>query len=74
MLAIRQTYDSSPDMISVPKELRHRKTEVLFIALDDAAIDYAQQKQALIKLAASWHGDELIREVQATEQSRLEFD
>ena len=36
MFAIRQIYDDTPEFIPVPLELRHRPTEVIFIALDSA--------------------------------------
>jgi len=34
MYAIRQVIDDPQDVIAVPPELRHRRTEVTFIALD----------------------------------------
>ncbi|ADC64154.1 hypothetical protein [Allochromatium vinosum] len=34
MFAIRQMIDDPQDFIPVPAELRHRPTEVIFIALD----------------------------------------
>jgi hypothetical protein len=34
MFAIRQMIDDLPEFIPVPPELRHRPTEVIFIALD----------------------------------------
>ena len=34
MLAIRQILEDPQDVIPVPPELRHRRTEVIFIALD----------------------------------------
>jgi hypothetical protein len=34
MLAIRQIIDDPQAVISVPPEFRHRRTEVIFIALD----------------------------------------
>jgi hypothetical protein len=36
MFAIRQMIDDPQDFIPVPAELRHRPTEVIFIALDSA--------------------------------------
>ena len=35
MIAIRQIHDNLADVIPVPPELRHRKTEVIFIAIAD---------------------------------------
>ncbi len=34
MLAIRQILEDPQDVIPIPPELRHRRTEVIFIALD----------------------------------------
>lgn len=39
MIAIRQIHDNLADVIPVPPELRHRKTEVIFIAIDDTSAD-----------------------------------
>jgi len=38
MLAIRQILEDPQDVIPVPPELRHRRTEVIFIALDQEPI------------------------------------
>jgi hypothetical protein len=35
MFAIRQIIDDPQDFIAIPLELRHRRTEVIFIALDE---------------------------------------
>jgi len=34
MFALRQIIEDPQDFIAVPPELRHRKTEVIFIAID----------------------------------------
>jgi hypothetical protein len=34
MFAIRQIIDDPQEVIAIPPELRHRRTEVIFIALD----------------------------------------
>jgi hypothetical protein len=34
MLAIRRIIDDTPDVIPIPPEFHHRRTEVIFIALD----------------------------------------
>jgi hypothetical protein len=34
MFAIRQIIEDPQDMIAIPPELRHRRTEVIFIALE----------------------------------------
>lgn len=35
MQAIRQIYDSLPDVISVPAEMRRRKVEIIILPLDE---------------------------------------
>ena len=35
MFAIRQIIEDPQDAIAIPPELRHRRTEVIFIALDN---------------------------------------
>jgi len=35
MFAIRQIIDDPQDVIPVPPELRHRRTEVIFIVIDE---------------------------------------
>lgn len=36
MNAIRQIHENLAEMIQVPEEFRHRKTEVIFIAIEDS--------------------------------------
>lgn len=45
MFAIRQIYNDAPEFIPVPLELRHRPTEVIFIALDHVPEATAKAKQ-----------------------------
>ena len=35
MFAIRQIIDDPQDVIPIPPELRHRRTEVIFMAMDE---------------------------------------
>ena len=46
MIAIRQIHDNLADVIPVPPELRHRKTEVIFIAIDDTSADNSKSVSA----------------------------
>ena len=39
MNAIRQIYDDAPESIVIPESFRHRRVEVLLIALDEIAIE-----------------------------------
>lgn len=41
MIAIRQIHEHLADVIPVPPELRNRKTEVIFLAIDGPAADAA---------------------------------
>ena len=55
MFAIRQMIDDPQDFIPVPPELRHRPTEVIFIALDSAP------EVATVALAGGGQDDLLAR-------------
>ena len=41
MYAVKQIHEDLQDVIPVPENLRHRRTEVIFIALDDPVISEA---------------------------------
>jgi hypothetical protein len=38
MSHVRLIFEDTPEFVPVPSELQHRKTEIIFLALDDAAI------------------------------------
>ena len=40
MFAIRQIIDDPQDVIPIPPELRHRRTEVIFIVMDEEIKDH----------------------------------
>jgi len=40
MFAIRQIIDDPQDVMPIPPELRHRRTEVIFIAIDEGKQAY----------------------------------
>ena len=44
MEAIRQIYDSLPDVISVPAEMRRRKVEVIILPLDENETETISEK------------------------------
>lgn len=44
MEAIRQIYDSLPDVISVPAEMRRRKVEVVIFPLDENETEIISEK------------------------------
>jgi len=77
MFAIRQIHNDPADVIPVPLELRHRKTEVIFIALEDPIVtpkaDDGQRASVLASLAGCWEG-ELEREPQGDYETRQEWE
>ena len=44
MQAIRQIYESLPDVINVPAELRRRKVEVIILPLDESETETIAEK------------------------------
>ena len=52
MLAMRQIIDDPQDVITIPPEYRHRRTEVIFMMLDPEAIPTNESKQKLPR--ANW--------------------
>lgn len=44
MQVIRQIYESMPDVISVPNELRRRKAEIIILPLDENDSESAAEK------------------------------
>jgi|GEM_PF-643039 hypothetical protein len=77
MFAIRQIHDDPAEVIPVPPELRHRKTEVIFIALEESDIspktEDRKQFSVLASLAGCWEG-ELERAPQGEYEVRQEWD
>ncbi len=56
MLAIRQIIEDPQDVIAIPPEFRHCRTEVIFMALDSSPEQPAptDKKHALMSLAGCW--------------------
>jgi hypothetical protein len=75
MFAIRQIIENPQDMIPVPPELRHRRTEVIFIAIDQEPEStlVSAEKPTLASLAGSWEGETLQRAPQGEYESRREL-
>ncbi len=46
MFAIRQIIEDPQDVIAIPPEFRHRRTEVIFMALEPKSTNVAQQNAA----------------------------
>ena len=77
MFAIRRVYDDPIDTIPVPPEFCHRKTEVIFIALERDAVAVKTDDEPVVPrlaaLAGCWEG-ELEREPQGAFEVRREFE
>lgn len=76
MLAYRQILEDPQDVIAIPPEFRHRRTEVIFMALDplpEPTVPTAT-KQTLKSLAGCWEGETLERAPQGDYETRREFE
>ncbi len=56
MFAIRQIIEDPQDVIAIPPELRHRRTEVIFIALDQGDEPSAAERQAGLDAIDAFRG------------------
>ena len=76
MLAIRQIIEDPHDVIPIPPEFRHRRTEVIFMALDSLPEQPAPvgKKHTLMSLAGCWEGETLERAPQGDYETRREFE
>jgi hypothetical protein len=76
MLAIRQIIEDPQDVIPIPPEFRHRRTEVIFMALDSLPEQPAPagKKHTLMSLAGCWEGETLERAPQGDYETRREFE
>jgi hypothetical protein len=76
MLAIRQIIEDPQDVIAVPPEFRHRRTEVIFMALDLLPEQPAPagKKHTLMSLAGCWEGETLERAPQGDYETRRGFE
>jgi len=76
MYAIRQIIDDPQEMIPVPVELRHRRAEVIFIAMDQDVSEPAPMtsKRTLASLAGCWEGESLERAPQGDYENRRDFE
>jgi len=75
MFAIRQIIENPQEMIPIPPELRHRRTEVIFIALDSLPEQTTPtaKKHTLKSLAGCWEGETLERAPQGNYETRREL-
>lgn len=63
LLKPRRYFDDPQEMIPVPWELRHRRTEVIFIAMEQEAAEPVPMtsKPTLVSLTGCWEGESLER-------------
>ncbi len=78
MRALRKIYDSLPPMIEIPRDLRSRRVEVVFLDLDEceasSVVLNADWPEGLFeRTAGAWHG-ELLREPQGEYEQRQELE
>ena len=76
MEAMRHIYKQLPDTLKMPKNLRHRRVEVILLPLDAETRSGADSKAAvspLSRFAGAWAGDLLVREDQGIYEIREEF-
>jgi hypothetical protein len=76
MFAIRQIIEDPQEVISIPLELRHRRTEVIFIALDSSPENEMpiSKKHTLKSLAGCWEGETIERAPQGDYEIRRDFE
>ena len=75
MFAHRQIYDDLPPTLSVPTDLQHKKTEVIYIVLTsdaESAHDTHVTAPTLASFAGSWAGD-LVRAPQGNYETRQDW-
>jgi len=74
MFAIRQIIEDPQDTIAFPPELRHRRTEVIFIAIDqEPDLVTTSQRPSLASLAGCWEGEAMDRAPQGDYEIRRDF-
>jgi hypothetical protein len=74
MFALRQIVDDPGDFIPVPPEVKHKRTEVIFLVADQATSQPANtEKPSLASLAGSWEGT-FERADQGAYEQRLELE
>lgn len=73
MLALKKLSEDPGEFLPVPPEVRHRRTEVIFLVLDQAPeANQSEKQQQFAELAGSWEG-ELVREQPSDAEERLEL-
>ena len=76
MEAMRKIYLKLPDTLKMPKNLQHRRVEVILLPLDADKGSQTYSKVAvspLARFAGAWFGDLLVREDQGVYEVREDF-
>ena len=76
MEAMRKIYRQLPDILKMPKNLQHRRVEVILLPLDAEKSSLTDSKSAgssLARFAGAWAGELLVREDQGSYEVREEF-
>ena len=76
MEAMRKIYRQLPDILKMPKNLQHRRVEVILLPLDAEKSSMTDSKTAgssLAHFAGAWAGELLVREDQGSYEVREEF-
>jgi len=76
MLAVRQIIEDPQDMIAIPPEFRHRRTEVIFMALDSQPEQPTptDKHHTMLSLSGCWEGETLERAPQGDYETHREFE
>lgn len=79
MKALRQIYDSIPPTIECPEDLRSRRVEVVFLALDEVdgqvgAVTPDWPAGLFERTAGAWQGEPLQRAPQGEYEQRPELE
>jgi hypothetical protein len=77
----RTIYEDAPKLIELPPALRHRRVEVIILALDEAengangvgASDQGWPADFVAQTAGQWAGAPLVREQPITYETRLDL-
>ena len=76
MEAVRKVYRQLPDTLTMPKNLQHRRVEVILLPLDAEKSSRTSSKSPvspLARYAGAWVGEPLIREDPGIYEVREEF-
>jgi hypothetical protein len=76
MEATRKIYRQLPDTLRMPKNLMHRRVEVILLPLDKEKIPHIDSNTAvspLARFAGAWAGELLVREDQGAYEVREAF-